>query len=207
MTFINLLRKIKIFFGLKGNLKSWLYCQVLILFFCCNSASYHYIALDSPNKMIALEDSLIHVGLTEKTREALALAHKNIGLTYMSEKDYVKAKAHFLKTLTYSLDDSTAEYNLLMIEGHLLRRTGKKEKLWDAIETYYKALKLKPYNGEPYFFIGKSYFGLSSNNFELILESYQNALGLELSKSLRKEAEQEIFLVSEREKKLKDFWK
>ena len=114
-------------------------------------------------------------------------------------KKVAEGKTHFLKTLTYSLDDSTAKYNLLMMKG-TIKKNEEKEKLWDAIETYYKALKLKPYNGEPYFFIGKSYFGLSSNNFELILESYQNALGLELSKSLRKEAEQEILLVSEREK-------
>ena len=87
-----------------------------------------------------------------------------------------------------------------MIDGHLLRKTGNKEKLWDAIETYYKALEVSPNNGEPYFFIGKSYSKLNNNDFDLILESYQKALELELSKLLKDEVEKEITLVKERKK-------
>ncbi len=165
------------------------------------------MALESPHKLISLEDSLKNIGLSKKNQEALALAHKNIGLNKIIKKDYKGAKAHFLNVFNYTNKDSIAQYNLFMIDGHLLRGTGNKEKLWDAIELYYKASRTQPFNGEPYFFIGKSYLSLGDMDFDLILESYKKALKLQLSDELRKNIESEILLVSDREKKLKDFWK
>ena len=125
----------------------------------------------------------------------------------MKNKQYIKAKIHFEKALFYSDVDSIARYSLYMIEGHLLRNTGKKEKLWDAIQMYYKAARLKPISGEPYFFIGKSYQSLGNKDFDLILESYQKALNLKLSKEIKEKVEREYSLVADREKRLKDFWK
>ena len=165
------------------------------------------MALESPHKLISLEDSLRSTGLSKKNQEALAIAHKNIGLNKTINKDYNGAKVHFLNVLNYSNEDSVAQYNLFMIDGHLLRRTGNKEKLWDAIELYYKAIRIQPLNGEPYFFIGKAYQSLGNKDFDLILDSYQKALSFQLSAALKEEVEAEISLVSEREKKLKDFWK
>ena len=157
--------------------------------------------------MIAIEDSLNSLGLTKKNQEAMALAHKKVAIIYLKEKNYTDAKAHFSNVLNYSKFDSIALYNILMIDGHLLRKTGNKEKLWDAIELYYKAQRLLPNNGEPYFFIGKAYQSLDKNDFDLILESYQKALELDLSKPLMNEVEKEISLMLTRKKKLKDFWK
>ena len=165
------------------------------------------MAIESPYELISLEDSLINTDLSKKNQEALALAHKNIGLNKIIKKDYVGAKVHFSNVLNYSYDDSIAQYNLYMIDGHLLRGTGNKEKLWDAIELYYKAIRIQPLYGEPYFFIGKSYQVLGNKDFDLILESYQKAISLQLSTELKEKVEVEISLVSDREKKLKDFWK
>lgn len=165
------------------------------------------MALESPHKLISLEDSLINTSLSEKNQEALALAHKNIGLNKILKKDYKGAKVHFLNVFNYTNEDSIAQYNLFMIDGHLLRGTGNKEKLWDAIELYHKAIRIQPLNGEPYFFIGKAYESLGNKDFDLILESYQKALSLHLSSELKEKVEAKISLVSDREKKLKDFWK
>tara|TARA_B100000900_G_scaffold121435_1_gene102455 strand:+ start:169 stop:666 length:498 start_codon:yes stop_codon:yes gene_type:complete len=165
------------------------------------------MAIESPYELISLEDSLRNNSLSKKNQEALALAHKNIGLNKIIKKDYVGAKVHFSNILNYSHDDSIAQYNLFMIDGHILRGTGNKEKLWDAIELYYKAIRMQPLNGEPYFFIGKSYQSLGNKDFDLILESYQKALSLQLPTELKKKLEVEISLVSDREKKLKNFWK
>ena len=163
--------------------------------------------METPHKMIALEDSLNSLGLSKKNQETLALAHKNVAIKYLKKKNYTDAKVHFLNVLNYSRFDSIAKYNILMIDGHILRQTGNREKLWDAIEIYYKAQKLYPNNGEPYFFIGKAYQSLDRNDFDLILESYQKALQLELSKLLKDEVEKEMLSVLARKKKLKDFWK
>ena len=165
------------------------------------------MAIESPYELISLEDSLIKTDLSRKHQEALALAHNNIGLNKMIKEDYISAKVHFSKVLNYLNYDSVAQYNLHMIDGHSLRKTGNKEKLWDAIELYYEASRTQPFNGEPYFFIGKSYSSLGDMDFDLILESYEKALNLRLSDELRKNIEFEILLVSDREKKLKDFWK
>ena len=165
------------------------------------------MAINNPHQLIALEDSLSKKELGYKKKEALMIAHKSIGLSNMKNKKYIKAKSHFEKALFYSDVDSIAQYSLYMIEGHLLRNTGKKEKLWDAIQMYYKAARLKPISGEPYFFIGKSYQSLGNKDFDLILESYQKALNLKLSKEIKEKVEREYSLGADREKRLKDFWK
>ena len=47
------------------------------------------MAMETPHKMIAIEDSLNSLGLTKKNQDALALAHKNIGLTYLKVKKII----------------------------------------------------------------------------------------------------------------------
>ena len=74
----------------------------------------------------------------------------------MIKKDFVSAKVHFSNVLNYSSDDSIAQYNLLLIDGHSLRKTGNKEKLWDAIELFNKASLLMPGKGSPHFYMGLS---------------------------------------------------
>ena len=174
---------------------------------CCSTVSYQGMAIESPYELIFLEDSLVSTGLSKKNQKSLALAYKNIGLMQMRKKNYINAKAYFLNALNYASEDSIVQYKLFMIDGHLLRKTGKKENLWDAIAIYYEALKLQPLNGEPYFFIGQCYQILGNKDFDLILESYQKALSLQLSAPLKEKVEQEFSLVSDREKKLKSFWK
>ena len=62
-----------------------------------------------------------------------------------------------------------------MTEGHILLKKGNKNRLWDGIEFYYKAVKLKPSLGEPHYYIGQSYQKIGTTDFDLIIESYQNA--------------------------------
>ena len=192
---------------MKAKLKNFFLYFLIAFLICCNSVSYHQVAVETPHKIIAIEDSLNSLGLTKKNQDALALAHKKVAVMHLKEKNYTDAKVHFSNVLKYSTFDSIAQYNILMIDGHMLRQTGSRKKLWDAIEIYYKAQRLYPNNGEPYFFIGKAYQSLDKNDFDLILESYQKALELDLSKPLIIEIEKEMLLVQTREKKLKDFWK
>tara|TARA_B100000427_G_scaffold329391_1_gene345375 strand:- start:1474 stop:2097 length:624 start_codon:yes stop_codon:yes gene_type:complete len=207
MNYIIHFLKIKIYFGLKDKLKNYFTHIILIFLIQCNQFSYHQMAINNPSELIAQENSLSIQGLDSKKKEALVIAHKNIGLSDIENNNYLKAKTHFSRVLFYSKDDSIAQYNLYMIEGHLLRKKGKKDKLWDAIQMYYKAASLKPMEGEPYFFIGQSYKILGNRDFDLILESYQKALDLHLSPKIKAKVEHEFLLVSDREKRLNDFWK
>ena len=52
------------------------------------------MALESPHKLISLEDSLKNTGLSKKNQESLALAHKNIGLNKIIKKDYKLSLIH-----------------------------------------------------------------------------------------------------------------
>ena len=192
---------------MKAKLKKFFLHLLITFLVCCRSVSYHQMAMEAPYRMIALEDSLNSLGLTKKNKDAIILAHKKVAISYLKEENYVDAKSHFSDVLNYSPFDSIAQYNILMIDAHLLKQTGNRQKLWDAIEFYYKAHRFHPINGEPYFFIGKAYESLDNNDFDLIIESYQKALELELSEPLKNEVEKEMFSVLNRKKKLKDFWK
>ena len=94
-----------------------------------------------------------------------------------------------------------------MAEGHWLQKSGKRDKLWSSIQIYNKAATIFERAGAPYYYIGNSYLKLGDKDFDLIIESYEKALALELSADLRKRAGQAREHVSMREKKLKDFWK
>ena len=94
-----------------------------------------------------------------------------------------------------------------MVEGHLLQKSGKKDKLWSSIQSYNKAAMIFEKTGAPYYYIGNSYLKLGDKDFDLIIESYEKALALELSIDLREQVIQAREHILMREKKLKDFWK
>ena len=87
-----------------------------------------------------------------------------------------------------------------MAEGHLLQKSGKKNKLWSSIQVYNKAATTLEKAGAPHYYIGKSYHKLGDKDFDLIIESYDKALALELSTELRKLASQDREDVLMREK-------
>ena len=180
---------------------------LLFIYFSCNNISYHRMATENPKGLLLLEDSLKSEKLNKKTIKALITAHNTIGLSELNNNNFEKAKSHFSKALIYSAHDTLSRYNLFIVQGHILKKSGKKEKLWNAIQTYYKAAQLKPDNGEPYFFIAESYKKIGDKEFDLISESYQKALKLNLPPQMKKIAITEYALIIDREKKLKEFWK
>ena len=109
----------------------------------------------------------------------------------------------------YSISDgdTLSQYNLLLAEGHSLYKKGNKNGLWDAIQKYNKAAQLRPRLGEAHYYIGLSYHKIGDTDFDLIIESYEKALGLSLRPDIMQKTKEELSLALEREKRLKDFWK
>ena len=173
----------------------------------CVGTSYQKMARDDPVALIALEDSLSERGPSPAVISALVAAHNILGLAALESEDYKKAIDHFSKAVGLSELDTLSRYNLLMVEGHLLYKRGNKDGLWDAIQNYHKAAQLKPDLGDPHYFIGQSYHKLGDTDFDLILESYEKALTLNLSSHLREKIEEAHARVSKRDQLLKDFWK
>ena len=173
----------------------------------CAGNKYKEMASSNPNKLLSIKDSLLQTSSKTHIVHSIALAHKILGDSAIQEGNYEKAKDHFTKALKFSPNDSLCLYNQLMAEGHLLQKSGKKDKLWRSIQAYNKAATIFEKAGAPYYYIGNSYLKIGDKDFDLIIESYEKALALELSIDLREQVIQAREHISMREKKLKDFWK
>jgi tetratricopeptide (TPR) repeat protein len=138
---------------------------------------------------------------------SLTLAHKTLGERAIIAGKYKVAKSHFSKALNLSPKDTMAMFNQLMIQGHILYKSGKKDKLWDAIQVYHKAATILEKTGNPHYHIGMAYQKLRGKDFDLIIESYDRALELELKPELRELVHRVRSEVLDRDKRLKDFWK
>ena len=180
---------------------------LVVITWNCAGNKYKQMASSNPNKLLSIKDSLLQSNSTTHIIHSIALAHNALGENAIQEGNYEKAKTHFTEALKLSPNDSLYMYNQLMAEGHLLQKSGKKDKLWSSIQTYNKAATIFEKAGAPYYHIGNSYLKLGDKDFDLIIESYEKALALDLSADLRKRVIQAREHVSTREKKLKDFWK
>ena len=206
---MSLLIKTKNSFSLKVIKKpfSFLALLVVLFFWSCAGNIYEQMATENPSKLLLLEDSLLRSNPSPATISSVTLAHKVLGQRAIDIENYKKAMNHFSNALKLSPKDTLSIYKTLLLQGHILYNTGKKDKLWDAIEVYNKAAIVFETLGEPHYYIGKSYHKISDKDFDLIIESFDRALELELSTGLRKvinEAREDAMF---REKKLKDFWK
>ena len=206
---MSLLMKIKSSFSLKVIKKLFNHVSFLVIlfFWSCAGNIYEQMAIENPSRLILLEDSLLQSNPSPATISSVMLAHKVLGQRAIDIENYEKAMNHFSNALKLSPKDTLSIYKTLLLQGHILYNTGKKDKLWDAIEVYNKAAIVFETLGEPHYYIGKSYHKISDKDFDLIIESFDRALELELSAGLRKvinEAREDAMF---REKKLKDFWK
>ena len=164
------------------------------------------MATDDPEALIAIEDSISKKGLSSLPLGALLLAHNNVGLAALESANYEIAHQHFSHARRLSEEDTTAHYNLLITEAHILYRQGNKDGIWAAIQKYNKAALLKPNLGEPYYYIGLSYHKLGDTDFDLIIESYEKALSLDVDPLVRSKVENAKSQAASRNKLLKEFW-
>ena len=195
--------------GSKDKMISRLYLLFILIIYSwhCAGINIQKMARDDPAALIALEDSLSERCLSPAIIIALVAAHNTLGLAALEAEDYKKGIDHFSKAVGLSELDTLSRYNLLMAEGHLLYRRGNKDGLWDAIQNYHKAAQLKHDLGDPHYYIGQSYHKLGDTDFDLILDSYEKALTLNLSSHLREKTEAAHAHASQRDRLLKDFWK
>ena len=137
---------------------------------------------------------------------AIIFSHKELGLKALDGNDYKDAIYHFKEALSYDSEDSFSIYNLNLARGHKMYLTGNTDNLWKAIQFYSKAAQASRVNGEPYYYIGLSYHKLDNKDFDLILESFNSALELNLSQPIRDEIVGKKIETEIRRKKLKAFW-
>ncbi|MBH08795.1 MAG: hypothetical protein CMG74_00300 [Candidatus Marinimicrobia bacterium] len=204
------MRRIKILYNKIGIKKT----KILILFFClytiynCTVPAYEKLSVEDPGLLLSIKDSLIDKhGKKQSLIESFVRAHNALGLSEMKRQNYYAAVDHFILSQELISSDTAAIYNMIMAEGHILYMKGSKNGLWNAVEKYSKAAQLYTNLGDPYYYMGLTYQKLGDKDFDLILESYNNALMRTLTDKKRNEVEIAKKIALNRQNKLKQFWR
>ena len=205
---MNHLNVIKIYFGLKVRLKNKIFYLILfnIVFWSCASNNYS-LARSDPEAFLLLKDSLLSNNSSKGARLALTYAHNKVGEKAIGYKDYKTAMKQFSFAVELSPEDSVSRYNLFMVEGHTIYNSGKRKKLWDAIDKYDSAAKMNPDSGEPYYYIGETYLKIGDKDFDLVIESYDRALSLNLDPGLKTIVLEKKTQEEKRQNTYQNFWK
>ena len=176
--------------------------------FNCAGTNYKKLSIEDPLSLLAIQDSLI---LNNKNNQniidALVAANNNMGKNYLIKGELSLAIDHFKKAISLNSENKFSKFSLLIAEGQLLIKRGNKNGMWDAIEKFSKASNFFPNNGEPYYWMAISYTKLGDTEFDLILESYEKSLSLELSENIKSEVEKKYEKAKMRKQKLDSFWK
>ena len=189
-------------------MKNSLIIMIVVQFFHCAGTNYKKLSIENPVKLIAAQDSLLSIsGDNQRIRDALVTANNSVAKKYLNTGDLKSAVQHFNKSTSIDDDNKDSKFGLLIAEGRILIKKGNKNGIWDAIEKFSKASSLFPRNGEPFYWMAKSYTKLGDTEFDLILESYEKSLALDLDKDLRLEVKKNYKIAKNRKSKLDSFWK
>ena len=193
---------------IKLSFRSIMIIALSVLLFDCAGDSYKKMSIESPEKLLSIQDSLILArGNDNGVLAALAIANNSVAEKFMEQGDYNLAATYFSKALTLNETNTESKYGLLLAEGRAMVKKGNKNGIWDAIEKYSKASSLYPNSGEPFYLTAIAYTKLGDTDFDLILESYEKSVSLELDDELRAEVLKKYEHAKKRKTKLDSFWK
>ena len=192
----------------KIDFKHFSFALIIVLFYNCSTTGYKKMSIEDPETLLSIQDSLLIARASDQSIvDALVNAHINMAEKYIIKGDNALAADHFKSASELNSSNKVSKYGLLITEGRLLISKGNKNGIWDAIEKLSKASTLYPGKGEPFYWMAISYTKLGDTDFDLILESYEKAIALELNDKQRFEAEKNYEKAKERKKKLESFWK
>ena len=193
---------------IKLSFRSIMIIALSVLLFDCAGNSYKKMSIENPEKLLSIQDSLILArGNDNGVLAALAIANNSLAEKFMEQGDYNLAATYFSKALTLNETNTESKYGLLLAEGRAMVKKGNKNGIWDAIEKYSKASSLYPNSGEPFYLTAIAYTKLGDTDFDLILESYEKSISLELDDKLRAEVLKKYEHAKKRKTKLDSFWK
>ena len=181
-------------------------CFTLLVLFSCSTIKYKDMASSNPGKLISLRDSL-DKELSPVLIDAFIEAYNKVGIDAYNSGKYEKSINMFSNSQELSSRDTLSKYYYLMASGKNKYESGKKELLWESIQDFYKASVLYPKIGEPFYLIGQSYLKLGDKDFDLIIESYDKALSLDVDEELKISINNSRAEAIRRKNLLKNFWK
>ena len=188
---------------------NFLFLTIIVLqLFSCAGTNYKKLSLEDPNALIAIEDSLLLVNKNNQSiNDAIVIANNNVAKNHLNNNELSLAVKHFKKSISINKNNKDSQYGLMIAEGRALIKKGNKNGIWDAIEKFSKASSIFPKKGEPFYWIAVSYTKLGDTEFDLILESYEKSLSLELDENIKDEVEKNYKKAKNRKNKLDSFWK
>ena len=188
---------------------NFLFLTIIVLqLLSCAGTNYKKLSLEDPNALIAIEDSLLSVNKNNQSiSDAIVIANNNVAKKYLNSNELSLAVKHFKKSISVNRNNKDSQYGLMIAEGRVLIKRGNKNGIWDAIEKFSKASSIFPKKGEPFYWIAVSYTKLGDTEFDLILESYEKSLSLELDENIKDEVEENYKKAKNRKNKLDSFWK
>lgn len=211
MTCIQPSKTTKISFGskVKAHIKlKYLFTYIILVFITSCAPTITELAESDPESVVARKDALLSGdNVSEEKVKAVIDAHNFLGLAATDIGDYETGETLFNYVLTLNKSNKQAKYGLAMIAGHQLFKNGSKTALWDALEQYGKAAYYAPTNGESYYWMGRSYEKKDDDDFELIIEAYENALQGILPSNLIADTEERLTSAKKKQQTFKDFWK
>ena len=181
---------------------------VILQLSSCASINYKKLSIENPAALIAIEDSLLLVNKNNQSvNEAIVGANNNVATNYLNNDELSFAVEHFKKAISIDPDNKDSQFGLMIAEGRILIKRGNKNGIWDAIERFSKASLIYPNKGDPFYWIAISYTKLGDTEFDLILESYEKSLSLELDENIKADVEKNYEKAKSRKNKLDSFWK
>ena len=181
---------------------------VILQLSSCASINYKKLSIENPAALIAIEDSLLLVNKNNQSvNQAIVGANNNVATNYLNNDELSFAVEHFKKAISIDPDNKDSQFGLMIAEGRILIKRGNKNGIWDAIERFSKASLIYPNKGDPFYWIAISYTKLGDTEFDLILESYEKSLSLELDENIKADAEKNYEKAKSRKNKLDSFWK
>lgn len=188
--------------------KLTLYIITLYFFTSGCAPTVSDLAESDPESLIARKSELLKGdNVPIATIQSVVNAHNNLGSRSLKKGDYSAAEAQFKSALGLDIKSKQAKFGLSMIKGHRFYKQGSKSNLWDALEQYGRASYYSPENGEPHYWMGRTYEKKDEGDFELIIEVYEKALSGTLSETLKKDTEKRLAKVKKRKKTYEEFWK
>ena len=182
----------------------------LLLIAGCSSSKpdFAQITRSDPGWLIAREDSLLKATPDdENLNQALLTAHFGQGQAAYDARDWTIAIFHYQRILEWSPRHIQGRFGLAMAEGQLYFKKGGPNDLWEAIVKFGEAAVIDTAHGVPHYWLGKSYEKKDKNDFDLIMEAYDQALKKQLPPEMKKAAEDARAVVLHRKEIYKAFWK
>lgn len=183
---------------------------IIIIYTGCISTkpSLSKLAEINPEQVTAKQDSLMkNIDNNPEILALLVKAHLNIANKHLNNEEFENAIIEYKAVLELDNKNIDAKYGISMSKGFQLYNQGSPDKLWDSIEQFGKAAAWKQDKWEPHYWIAKAYEKKDSNDHELIIESYEQALNSGLPDKLHEEVQTAIEKHIKAKEVFDNFWK